>query len=41
MLNNQVSNVSCLTKEKNMNTSLTIDPSRVNTYSIGFDRMFD
>ena len=24
-----------------MNTSLTIDPSRVNTYSIGFDRMFD
>jgi len=41
MLNNQVSNVSCLTKEKNMNTSLTIDPSRVNTYSIGFDRLFD
>ena len=24
-----------------MNTSLTIDPSRVNTYSIGFDRLFD
>ena len=24
-----------------VNTSLTIDPSRINTYSIGFDRMFD
>jgi molecular chaperone IbpA len=24
-----------------VNTRLTIDPSRVNTYSIGFDRMFD
>ena len=24
-----------------VNSRLTIDPSRVNTYSIGFDRMFD
>ena len=24
-----------------VNTSLTLDPSRINTYSIGFDRMFD
>jgi len=24
-----------------VNTSLMIDPSRINTYSIGFDRMFD
>ena len=43
MLNNQVSNVSCFNKgEKTMvNQRLTIDPSRVNAYSIGFDRMFD
>lgn len=24
-----------------VNTAFTIDPSRINTYSIGFDRMFD
>jgi len=24
-----------------MNTAFTLDPSRINTYSIGFDRMFD
>lgn len=24
-----------------VNTAFTLDPSRVNTYSIGFDRMFD
>ena len=24
-----------------VNTSLTLDPTRINTYSIGFDRMFD
>ena len=24
-----------------VNTAFTLDPSRINTYSIGFDRMFD
>ena len=24
-----------------VNTTFTLDPSRINTYSIGFDRMFD